>query len=124
MSLRLTSLLITALAGLFALAGCQAVDETYPDSAFPEAKVRIENYAFVPADLTIKKGEAVVWQNYDEDITYQIQSGFPERLDDYFTSPNLHYTSYFEHTFTEAGTYPYFCTYHPSYMRGTITVTE
>ncbi|MCA9860596.1 MAG: hypothetical protein KC438_12780, partial [Thermomicrobiales bacterium] len=49
--------------------------------------------------------------------------GFSGTPDGVFDSGFMETGATFTHTFTEAGTYPYFCMPHP-WMRGTLLVVE
>ncbi|WP_158602357.1 stalk domain-containing protein [Cohnella endophytica] len=73
--------------------------------------------SFMPAKLTIKKGQTVRWVNKDTQIhtVYDLQ--------DKFNSPNILPNAEFSYTFAEAGTYTYYCSTHPS-MVGEIIVTD
>jgi len=77
--------------------------------------VHIQNFAFNPADITVKKGDTVTWVN-DDGATHQIKSAI-------FPSAPLPNGATFQHTFNEApGVYRYSCAIHPS-MVGSVTVT-
>lgn len=79
--------------------------------------VTIQSYAFSPAQLTIKKGEAVTWTNQDNvQHTVTGDNGGP-------SSDPLSKGQSYSYTFTSAGTFPYHCGPHP-YMKGSITVTD
>jgi plastocyanin len=71
------------------------------------AEVKIDNFSFVPAELTIPVGTAVTWTNRD-DIPHTVRSS-----DDVFKSKVLDTDEKFSFTFSKAGTYPYFCSIHP-----------
>ena len=77
--------------------------------------VRIDNFSFVPADLTVKVGTKVTWENRD-DIPHSIVL-----TDKSFRSKPLdtHDTASF--TFARAGVVDYFCGLHP-HMHARITV--
>jgi len=80
--------------------------------------IHIKNFAFDPADITIKKGDTVVWAN-DDAAPHSIKSD-SGTFDQSLISPG----STAQHTFTNApGAYPYSCGIHPS-MHGTITITS
>jgi plastocyanin len=77
--------------------------------------VKIDNYTFLPASLTIKTGTAVTWLNKD-DIPHTVVS-----KTGVFRSKALDTDDSFSFTFNEAGSYEYFCSLHP-HMTGTIVV--
>lgn len=85
--------------------------------------VTIEDYAFTPANLTVKKGTTVTWMNNDtakHNVAAQPGKdggGLPEN------APLFGKGETFTHTFDRVGTFEYLCTPHP-YMRATVTVTE
>jgi plastocyanin len=80
--------------------------------------VRMVNFNFQPKELTINSGDTVVWTNTTttaHDVTSTTGAWETSGL---FTRPET-----FSVTFTEAGTYNYFCTPHRSFgMTGVITV--
>jgi len=76
---------------------------------------------YVPLNLEIKSGNAVVWENNDDQIhTVQSQNpdGTPTEL---FTSSLLQTGDSYEFKFTESGEFHYYCTIHP-WRVGVITV--
>jgi plastocyanin len=80
-----------------------------------ESKVTITGFTFDPAALTITTGSTVTWTNNDgasHTITGDNGSWGSDRLAKGET---------FSFTFTEAGTFSYHCSVHPS-MKATITV--
>jgi plastocyanin len=91
---------------------------TAPSPAGGSNLIAIKNFAFSPATLTIKAGATVTWMNQDG-APHQIASdpGAPVA----FKSESLANGASFEFTFTQPGTYSYYCTIHPS-MKGTIIV--
>jgi plastocyanin len=80
-----------------------------------DATAKIDNFTFVPARLTVKAGTTVTWRNED-DIPHTVTSA--ARL---FRSKALDTDDSFSFTFTEPGTYEYFCSLHPR-MMATIVV--
>lgn len=82
------------------------------DNAF---EVKIDNFAFVPAQVTVKAGTRVIWINRD-DIPHTIDSA-----DGKFRSGALDTDDHFQFRFSEPGEYPFFCRMHPK-MTGTIIV--
>lgn len=77
--------------------------------------VAIRNFAFVPPSLTIQAGDTVRWTN--EDVAPHTSTSDTAIWD----SEILNQGQSFSFTFTNAGSYPYFCEVHPS-MRGAIEV--
>jgi len=115
-------------AGLLVLAclcaGCsssqapQQPSPATPDMANPANAIKINNFAFSPATLTVKAGTTVTWTNADSaPHTVVSDAGAPAQ----FTSQALATGSSFPFTFTQAGTYTYHCSIHPS-MKGTVIV--
>ena len=78
--------------------------------------VKIVNFAFEPASLTVAKGTTVEWTNGD-DIPHTIVEKKVR-----FKSPALDTDDRYRHTFNEPGTFSYFCSIHP-HMVGEIHVT-
>jgi plastocyanin len=84
-------------------------------AAASPATVKIDNFTFAPATLTITAGTTVTWKNDDDS---------PHRIGDKngtFKSAALDTDDTFSHTFGAPGEYPYICTIHP-YMAGKIIV--
>jgi plastocyanin len=78
---------------------------------------------FNPSTMNITGGDTITWQNNDVEI-HTVTSGSPENETNNgkeFDSGNLNQGQTFEHTFTKAGTYNYFCIIHPS-MTGIVNV--
>ena len=79
------------------------------------------NECFIDADVTVDVGGKVVWSN-DDTAAHTVTSGSPEDGPSGFFDSSLFMAgTTFEHTFDEAGDYPYFCMVHP-WMQGTVTV--
>jgi plastocyanin len=77
--------------------------------------VKIENFTFGPAFLTVVPGTTVRWTNRD-DIPHTVVSE-----DVSFKSKALDTGDQYTYTFEKPGTYQYICTLHPR-MQATITV--
>ena len=98
-----------------ALPELTAAGEAVSAAAASPAAVKIDNFAFTPATLTITAGTTVTWKNDDDS---------PHRIGDKngtFKSAALDTDDTFSHTFAAPGEYPYICTIHP-YMAGKIIV--
>jgi YVTN family beta-propeller protein len=79
------------------------------------AKVSIAGFAFGPQKATIKAGDAITWSNNDgpaHTVTFRDGSPGAKSL-----SPGEAFTRMFD----KAGTYEYFCSFHP-YMTGSVAV--
>jgi plastocyanin len=77
--------------------------------------VRINNFAFDPADITVKAGSTVRWVNGD-DVPHRIQFD-----DEHFSTLLLGSSQSGSQRFFEPGVYPYICLIHPE-MQGTVRV--
>jgi len=73
------------------------------------AEVKIDNFSFSPATLTVTAGTTVTWTNRD-DIPHTVVSSDEPRL---FKSKVLDTDEKFSFTFAKPGTYAYFCSIHP-----------
>ena len=79
------------------------------------AQIKLDNFTFGPATLTVPVKSTVTWVNKD-DIPHVISSN-----DGLFKSKALDTDDKFSYTFTKAGTYAYYCTIH-SKMQGKVVV--
>ena len=80
-------------------------------------EVKIDNFSFGPASLTVAAGTTVVWTNRD-DIPHTVVSTDDAKT---FKSKVLDTDEKFSFTFSKGGTYPYFCSIHPK-MTGKVIV--
>jgi plastocyanin len=78
-------------------------------------EVKIDNFAFSPAVITVKAGTQVIWINKD-DIPHTVDSSEGK-----FKSAALDTDEKFEFKFSEPGEYPFFCRMHPK-MTGKVIV--
>jgi amicyanin len=104
------SALLGGLVGLLAGVAVMAAPAEPEDTA-----AKIENFTFAPQRLTVKTGTTVTWTNAD-DIPHAVASTTKA-----FKSKVLDTNDKFSFTFTNAGTYEYFCSLHP-HMTGTVVV--
>jgi plastocyanin len=81
------------------------------------ATVAIENFAFGPDAIRVKRGTTVTWTNKDDEPHTVVSDGgsLP------WKSAALDTDDSFSVTFAEPGTYKYFCSIHPR-MQGTVIV--
>ena len=75
--------------------------------------VAMKNMKFSPATIEIKKGDTVEWKN--DDITPHTATS-PT-----FDSGSIDPDKSWRHTFSDAGSFPYACTFHPD-MKAAVTV--
>jgi plastocyanin len=96
----------------------------------PDA-VSIHLVAFDPARLEVAAGTTVTWTQTDEGSIHTVTSGTVETdatgattadADARFDSGQLTHGERFSFTFSEPGTYPYFCVIHQATMRGEVSV--
>src|SRR5256885_7210736 len=81
------------------------------------AEVKIDNFTFGPAALTVPVGTTVTWINKD-DIPHTVVSTDDPKT---FKSRVLDTDEKFSFTFSKPGTFPYFCSIHPK-MTGKVIV--
>ena len=86
----------------------------------------LTNTAFKPNPATVHVGDTVTWTN-DDTQPHTVTSGSNGTPDNKFNSspnfnPLLSPGQTFQHKFTAAGQYPYFCQLHPN-MVGTVSVS-
>jgi plastocyanin len=80
-------------------------------------EIKIDNFTFGPAALTVPVGTTVTWTNKD-DIPHTVVSTDEPKA---FKSKVLDTDEKFSFTFSKAGAYPYFCSIHPK-MTGKVIV--
>ena len=72
-----------------------------------ETTITIDNFSFMPHDITVSAGTTVVWLNHD-DVPHTVVS-----TDGIFKSKALDTDDKFAFTFKDAGTFEYYCSVHP-----------
>src|SRR5947209_6983844 len=80
-----------------------------------EARVGIDNFSFVPAEVKVRAGTRVTWVNHD-DVPHTVTA-----TDKSFASKAMDTDGQFSRVFDQAGTYAYFCAVHP-HMTGRVVV--
>jgi plastocyanin len=114
-ALAVCALAVVVIIAFFLRSG--AVDKPPPVTSAPAAsaiaQVSIRNIQFSPATLEVKKGDVVEWKN-DDLVPHTATSSS-------FDSGSLASGESWRHTFAEAGTFPYVCTFHPN-MKGVVVV--
>lgn len=114
------------LAGVAVLGGACAGDDTVAEAP---SDVVVELVAFKPDTLTVEPGAVVTWTQRDAGA-HTVTSGTVEqgaglsqaRPDGRFDSGPVERGGTFRFTFTQPGTYEYFCSLHPATMRGEVVV--
>jgi plastocyanin len=109
----ITGLLTTAMAATLLMAASPGSSANAPQPT--SAEVKVDNFSFGPATLTVAVGTTVTWTNRD-DIPHTVVS-----TNKVFKSKVLDTDEKFSFTFDKAGTYPYFCSIHPK-MTGSVVV--
>jgi len=80
------------------------------------AQVTIRDLKYSPETIEIKKGQTIEWAN--DDLTpHTVTSEAANKFD----SGSIDTGASWSHTFSQAGTFPYSCTFH-SEMKGTVVV--
>jgi plastocyanin len=96
-------------------AAAQAAEAQATEPAAEAGVVKIGNFTFSPATLTVAPGTTVTWTNED-DIPHTIVA-----KNKAFRSKTLDTDNQFSFTFATPGEYDYFCSLHP-HMVGKIVV--
>ncbi len=106
------------------LAACSSSAPTPVKEAMPtesvsgkSANVEMSNFAFNPAELTVRVGTTVTWTNKDS-ASHDVKAS-----DASWGSESLSQGQSFSMVFDKEGTYDYVCTFHPG-MQGKIIVTK
>ena len=115
MHLLATAMLAGLLAAVVAVVAGSSPVHAAAATASAEATVKIDNFTFAPATLTVPAGTTVTWLNED-DLPHTIAD-----KDRRFKSKALDTDEAFAYTFSTPGRFEYFCSLHP-HMTGTIVV--
>ena len=94
-------------------------DGSDPSSETPAVgvtEVRLEDFAFAPANIVIEPGTTVTWTNHDS-VVHTVTSDDGNELE----SEQFGKDGTFSHTFDAPGDYSYHCEPHPN-MQGLMTV--
>ena len=122
------AILMVVLATCIAVCGCtssnpSSVPATTPMQVPGTVTVSIQNFAFIPASITVPSGTTVTWTNQDPtDHTIVNDARGSVAQGAIFSSNSLPKGASYSFKFDNPGTYPYLCTVHPS-MKGTVIVT-
>src|SRR5580765_3358360 len=117
-----------------ALAASFVVVVSAPAAEAAPVRVRIVNFAFQPASVSVSKGAKVVWKNASATTTHSV-TAYKGHWSKNTTVPAGSTTSF---TFSRTGTFRYYCIFHahitasgacvadagiPTRMCGTVVVT-
>ena len=103
-----------------ALAGAAFGGPGAPAETPAQERVAIQLFQFKPSPLEVKPGTRVTWINRDQ-IEHTVTSGAPAAKDGRFAARLAGPGASFSATFSERGTYRYFCDRHNS-MVGEVRV--
>jgi plastocyanin len=110
---------IVASSTVLLAAGCGGGDGSDQKPRVGTGAVEVFDFGFRPNDDIVKPGTTVKWTNTGKLIhTVKQFPGSKER----FFSRALESGTTYSRRFDEPGRYPYFCTLHPTRMRGAIIV--
>lgn len=106
--------IVLILLGVFIISGYILLNRNKQDDQSPTniesngnvIQVSIQNFAYSPQTLTVKKGTTVVWTNNDTVIHDVVSNSF--------ASGKLAKGETFRYTFDKEGTVDYICSYHPA----------
>ncbi|MBE0543077.1 MAG: cupredoxin domain-containing protein [Verrucomicrobia bacterium] len=84
-----------------------------PAVAASVTQVSMRNLQYYPATIEVKKGDVVEWKN-DDLVPHTATAAS-------FDSGTIASGQSWRHTFTDAGNFPYVCTFHPQ-MKGIVIV--
>jgi plastocyanin len=103
------AMVVTGVAGFALMVGTQRGLAAGPADKPPGGiEVKIDNFTFGPATLTVAPGTTVTWTNRD-DIPHTVVSDDKTT----FKSKALDTGDQFSYTFSKPGKYSYFCSVHP-----------
>ena len=110
--------------GILALSACGASSQAPAASAGApgsrDAGVVVRLFQFQPSPLEVAAGAAVTWTNHD-DTLHTVTSGTPGAADGRFDGSLAGKETTYTFTFSQPGTYAYFCSRHDS-MQGEVRV--
>ena len=112
------------------LSAAEALTTSTPNSTSSMNAIKVsmiasvkEGYLYQPNTTQVKVGDTVSWTNDDDTLhTVTSGSGTDENAGASFDSGMMGTGKIFEHSFTTAGEYPYFCIVHPD-MIGKVIVS-
>jgi plastocyanin len=98
-------------------ASTTAVAPTSSDRSTPlPGEIDIVDFEFTPRELTVARGETITWRNQDP-YDHWVVSTQSDVLD----SGQLSQAQTYSKTFSQTGTFTYYCNIH-NYMKASVTV--
>jgi len=107
--------IVIVIVGYFGFKSLYKVPSTTITTAVATNQVSINNFSFIPNNISVGVGQEVIFTNNDS-ATHSIVAN-----DNSFTSGDLTPGQVFKKTFSTVGTVSYHCSIHPS-MTGQIEV--
>jgi plastocyanin len=114
-AMRIFIVLVMFLVATGIFAGWQSAKARFRKDAPASVNVNIDNFSFGPATITVPVGTRITWINRD-DIPHTVVSASGA-----FKSKVLDTNDKFSFTFSNAGTFEYYCSVHPK-MTGKVVV--
>ena len=102
--------------GHMGMMGGSGSDPAKETPAVGVTEVRLESFAFAPANIVIDAGTTVTWTNYDSVAHTVTSAGGDDLKSGLFGKGET-----FRHTFDTPGEFRYYCEPHPN-MKGLVTV--
>jgi plastocyanin len=86
-------------------------------------EITIQSFALSPKTIEVPVGTKVTWTNKDG-TQHTTTSGAPNAKDGKWDSGGMAQNATFSFTFAQAGTFTFFCSFHPTTaaLQGTVTV--
>lgn len=86
-------------------------------AALALTEIKIQNFAFVPQNVVVQKGEMIQWTNLDAVVHTSTSNTLV------WDSGDIKPNEFYKRKFNKTGFFPYYCKYHTQ-MKGTVRVTE
>lgn len=98
---------LVGILGWSSLTGARMRAEAAAQEQAAAVEVKIDNFSFIPQEITVAAGTKITWTNQD-DIPHTVTS-----TSDAFKSKALDTDDKYSFTFDKPGTYEYYCSIHP-----------